>query len=134
MDLALHFILFLSHFGLIVFNLTGWIWKKTRRIHLVTILVTILSWFGLGVFYGFGYCPLVDWQWDIKRRLGELNLPASFVKYYLDKWTGHSWDPVQVDHAVLFLGVTALVLSVVLNLLDRQKAGKNKAPTGCSGW
>lgn len=122
MDLTLHFILFFSHFSVTVFNLTGWIWKKTRRMHLVTIILTLLSWFGLGLFYGFGYCPLVDWQWDIKRRLGEADLPASFVKYYLDKWTGHSWDAVLVDNAVVILGVTALAASVVLNVLDRRKA------------
>lgn len=121
MDLTLHFILFFSHFSVTVFNLTGWIWKKTRRMHLVTIILTLLSWFGLGLFYGFGYCPLVDWQWDIKRRLGEADLPASFVKYYLDKWTGHSWDAVLVDNAVVILGVTALAASVVLNVLDHRK-------------
>ncbi|MDH3880669.1 MAG: DUF2784 domain-containing protein, partial [Desulfobacteraceae bacterium] len=45
------------HGSLILFILTGWAWKRTRRIHLITISLTILSWFGLGIFYGWGYCP-----------------------------------------------------------------------------
>lgn len=32
-----------------------------------------------------GYCPLTDWHWDVKRELGEANLPASFIKYQVDQ-------------------------------------------------
>lgn len=40
---------------------------------------------GLGYFYGWGYCLLTDWHWEIKRKLGEVDLPSSFVSYSLDK-------------------------------------------------
>ena len=108
------------HSALVLFNLFGWIWRRTRRLHLVTISLTIASWFGLGLFYGWGYCPSTDWHWEVKRRLGETGLPRSYIKYYADALTGMSWDPAQVNALVLVLGVSALGLSIWLNLKDRR--------------
>lgn len=106
------------HFSLILFNLMGWAWRRTRRIHLIFIGLTMLSWFGLGIFYGWGYCPPTDWHWKIKRALGETGLPDSYVKYYVDKLTGVSWDPLVVDASVLILGLSAFALSCWLNWRD----------------
>lgn len=123
-DLALYqlfdvlFVVF--HTALIVFNTLGWIWRRTRRIHLLTISATLLSWFGLGIAYGWGYCPLTDWHWQVKRTLGETGLPASWVKYYLDGLTGVAWDTGFIDGLVIGAALAALVLSVTLNLRDRQ--------------
>ncbi len=112
---------FLFHSLLVAFNLTGWIWHKTRRLHLVTISFTCLSWIGLGAFYGFGYCPSTDWHWEVKARLGETNLPASYVKYYLDAATGLDWSAGLVDAIVAVLGFGALVVSIVVNVRDRSQ-------------
>ena len=109
------------HSTLVLFNLTGWIWPQTRGIHLIVISLTVLSWFGLGLFYGWGYCPCTDWHWQVKRKLGETNLPNSYVKYYLDQLTGLDWTPTVVDALVLVLGVGALVISIGLNRQDRLK-------------
>jgi len=106
------------HGSLILFILTGWAWKRTRRIHLITTGLIILSWFGLGIFYGWGYCPCTDWHWEVKRKLGETNLPSSYVKYYADKLTGLTWDPLLVDAAVLILGLLAFALSCWFNRQD----------------
>lgn len=86
--------------------------------HLVVISLTILSWFGLGYFYGFGYCPCTDWHWDVKLALGERGLPASWVKYYVDWLTGMDWDPVIVDLAVGVLGIGAFLASIIANWRD----------------
>ncbi len=118
LDIA--FVLF--HSGLVIFNTIGWAFQKTRRVHLAIISLTIFSWVGLGFFYGFGYCPSTDWHWDVKRALGETELPASWIKYYLDLVTGQSWDPQIIDATVAVVGIGALVLSVVLNL--RESASK----------
>lgn len=109
------------HGALVVFNLTGWIWARTRRLHLVVIGLTVGSWFGLGAIYGWGYCPSTDWHWQVKRRLGETDLPRSYVKYYLDRLTGLDWSPAFVNGLVLTLGLVALVLSVALNWRDRRR-------------
>jgi hypothetical protein len=106
------------HGSLVIFDLTGWAWRRTRRIHLITIGLTILSWFGLGIFYGWGYCPSTDLHWEVKRKLGETNLPNSYVKYYVDKLTGFTWDPLVVNAVVLILGLLAFALSCWLNLQD----------------
>jgi hypothetical protein len=106
------------HGSWVLFNLMGWAWKRTRRIHLITTSLTILSWFGLGIFYGWGYCPCTDWHWEVKRKLGETYLPNSYVKYYVDKLTGFTWDPLVVDAVVLILGLLTFALSCWLNWQD----------------
>ena len=108
------------HSILTLFNLTGWIWEKTRRIHLITIGLTILSWFVLGIFYGWGYCPCTEWHWQVKYKLGETGLPYSYVKYYVDKLTGYSCDPLMVDATVVVLGLLAFALSCWFNWQDRR--------------
>jgi len=107
------------HASLVLFAVSGWAWRRTRQIHLVTISLTILSWFGLGAFYGWGYCPSTDWHWRVKSELGETDLPYSYVKYYVDKLTGLSCDPLVVDMAVLITCLLAFALSWGLNWKDR---------------
>jgi len=114
----LDYVFIVFHGSLVIFDLTGWAWRRTRRMHLVTISLTVLSWFGLGIFYGWGYCFCTDWHWGVKRELGETNLPNSYVKYYADNLTGFTWDPLAVDVIVLILGLLAFILSCWLNLRD----------------
>ena len=106
------------HASWVSFILTGWIWRRTRRLHLALAILTCLSWFVLGYFYGFGYCPFTDWHWQVKRALGETNLPDSYVNYYLDRLTGVNWNPFLTGIFVMLAGVAALILSVVLNVRD----------------
>ncbi len=106
------------HSGVVAFNLTAWAWKVTRRAHLFVISLTMASWFGLGLVFGWGYCPCTDWHWQVKYTLGETALPASYVKYYLDRLTGYDWNTDVVDGAVLVLGLAAFAVSVWLNWRD----------------
>jgi hypothetical protein len=105
----------LLHGCLVLFNLTGWIFKLTRRLHLVTTGLTVLSWFGLGIFYGWGFCPCTQWHWEIKLKLGITDLPYSYVKYYADRLTGLSWDPTTVDAIVVGAGLLVFGLACWLN-------------------
>jgi hypothetical protein len=59
------------HASLILFNLFGWMFRKTRVWNLVTLLLTGLSWTLLGIFYGFGYCPFTDWHFQVLEELGK---------------------------------------------------------------
>ena len=115
MFVFLDYLFFLAHCLLIGFNLLGWIWTKTRKIHLVVALLTGLSWTVLGIWYGFGYCPLTDWHWEVKRTLGEDDLPNSFIKYLADKLTGADINPLAIDIATGIGYLSALILSIVLN-------------------
>ena len=119
MYLFLDYFLAFTHTGLILFNLTGWAWVKTMRLHLLTMTLAMLSWFIAGVFYGWGYCPLTDLHWEIKRTLGETNIPISYVKYYLDKLFAYSFDPILLSNIVVPLGILVFILSIWVNLKNR---------------
>ena len=91
------------HLLIIGFNLFGWIWPRTRKAHLITIGVTAASWFILGIWFGWGYCPVTDWQWDVKEKLGERDLPASFITYFANKLTGKDFSDHLVNESSQFL-------------------------------
>ena len=79
-----YFFLFF-HSALIVFNLFGWILKKTRKLHWVVLGSTLFSWFIMGYFYGWGYCILTDWHWDVLAELGKRPAQSVYVQYLLDR-------------------------------------------------
>jgi hypothetical protein len=112
------------HLAIISFNLFAWIWKKTRRAHLIVAGITLVCWFVLGIWYGWGYCPITDWQWQVKEKLGETNLPNSFVKYLIDKITGKDFPSSLIDNITLYSFLIAIAFSVYFNFLQKKK---NKA-------
>lgn len=116
LDICLTFV----HLALIGFNLFGWIWSKTRKAHLITVAATAFSWFILGIWFGWGYCPITHWQWNIKEKLGETNLPNSFIKYYADKISGRNIDTSLVDRATLISFLVVIVLTIYLNFFKRK--------------
>ncbi|MCD4731585.1 MAG: DUF2784 domain-containing protein [Bacteroidales bacterium] len=109
------------HSFLILFNLFGWMWKKTRRLNLITLLLTGFSWVGLGLFYGWGYCFLTDWHWQVLEKTGELNLPNSYVQYLLNRILGLQISVGTADYLTGILYAIALLLSVYSNLKSRSK-------------
>ena len=109
------------HLAIISFNLFAWIWKKTRRAHLIVAAITLACWFILGIWYGWGYCPITDWQWQIKEKLGETNLPNSFVKYFADKITGKNFSPSLIDNITLISFLVAIAFSVYFNFFRKKK-------------
>lgn len=115
---------FVFHSAWIVFLLLGWMWKKTRLASLIIIVLTAFSWFILGIWYGYGYCPSTDWHWQVRAKLGFHDLPSSYTKFLIDTFTG--WDVSQqtVDIVTLILLVLALGASLYLNIRDwRNKRG-----------
>jgi hypothetical protein len=105
------------HMSLIAFNLAGWAWKRTRKLHFIVLLATAASWFILGIWYGWGYCPLTSWHWEIKEQLGETNLPASFIKYHADKLSGRDIPSTLVDNVTLGGLMLAVLASVYVNFI-----------------
>jgi hypothetical protein len=86
-------------------------------LHLAVVILVALSWFGLGKFFGYGYCALTDAQWRIKRKLGQEPYTDSYVKYILDKVTGRDIDQKITDHLTLYTYVGAVVLSLAVNFI-----------------
>ncbi|MGB4401121.1 MAG: DUF2784 domain-containing protein [Daejeonella sp.] len=113
----LDFVLTLLHLLIIGFNLFGWIWRSTRKAHFYLVIATIFSWVGLGYWFGFGYCPLTDWQWQIKAKLGERNLPNSLIKYFADKLTGMDISDNLIDTVTAVSFGLVVIVSFTLYVL-----------------
>ena len=112
------------HLVIIFFNLFGWIWPRYRKMHFGLVIATAASWLLLGLWFGLGYCPITDWQWQVKEKLGEQNLPNSFVKYYADWLTGLDFSPAVVDTWTALLFAIAAFISVYVNFI-KPTPGKN---------
>ena len=109
---------FVFHSVLIVFILFGWIWRKTRRLNLFVVALTVASWFGLGIWYGFGYCPCTDWHWKVRFALGDTDLPFSYIKFMIDCAFGVDVSAYWVDVATVVGFALATVASVATNAMD----------------
>lgn len=116
----LDYLLTFIHLLIIGANLFAWIWHKTRKLHLYIVGITLFCWLILGIWYGIGYCPITDWQWQVKTKLGEVNLPNSFVKYYLDGVTGTNIPDTTVDIITLVAFLMAIICSVWVNFFSKQ--------------
>lgn len=117
----LDILLYSIHVIVIAVNCFFWIWKRTRKIHLVTISLTAFSWIIMGIWYGWGYCFLTDWEWYVKEQLGETDLPPSFIHYMVNNSLGLGVSEEILDLLTLWVFVVALILSVFLNLRDLRK-------------
>ena len=118
---------FLDYFFLIfhtivtLFNLIGWLWKKTRMANFITLMLTGFAWFGLGIFYGIGYCPLTDWHWYVLEKLGRHDLPYSYITYLIHRLTGCNANPQIVEICTVVGFVIAVVMSVYLNFFLKNR-------------
>ena len=115
------FIIF--HSFIVVFNLFGWIWEKTRKANLIVLLLTTFSWLILGIWYGIGYCFCTDWHWQVRMKLGYRNMPDSYIKFLADTLTGFDFNENLVDTLTTVCFVLALAASIYTNVKDW---GKNR--------
>ncbi|MBU0764346.1 MAG: DUF2784 domain-containing protein [Bacteroidetes bacterium] len=99
-----------------LFNILGWIWKKTRKIHLFTMLATLFSWAFLGIWYGFGYCFCTDWHWQVRELLGKPVETPSYIAFLAEEISGIRFAPEVVDSVVLAVFCACLALSMWLNV------------------
>ena len=104
----------------ILFVLTGWIFRKTRKLHLVVLFVTILSWIGLGIFYGWGYCFWTDWHWQVRDLLGKKH-PASYIKLLVDSLSGQEWNAGFIDFITVFVFGIVLVMTAYVQMRPRSR-------------
>jgi hypothetical protein len=111
---------FVFHTAWIAFNCLGWIWQRTRRWHLLTVTVTVVSWFGVGAWYGWGYCPCTDWHWQVRERLGHRD-PPSYIQLLIRELSGIDMSPGWADALSLVTLAAVAGLSILLNLRDRRE-------------
>jgi hypothetical protein len=105
------------HLAIVLFNLFGWIPKLTRKAHFISILLTAASWFLLGIFYGMNYCPFTDWQWQVKEKLGEGNLPVNFIEYFAEKIIGRDFNSQFINNVIAISFAIVAMLSVYINFM-----------------
>jgi hypothetical protein len=112
------------HLAVIVFNLFGWIFRPLRKWNLGLLIATGLSWVVLGFFYGFGYCPLTEWHWDVLAHKGNPPSETSYTQYLINRVFGVSISSLAADRATLIGYLAALALSLWVNIryqIQKQK-------------
>lgn len=82
---------FVFHTSLILFNVFGWIPRRTRRWNLATLLLTAFSWLVMGLWKGVGYCVCTDWHWQVRRAIGIRETSDSYLVLMIRNLSG--WDP-----------------------------------------
>lgn len=111
----LNIFFFVFHTGFTLFNLVGWAFKKTRRLHLITLSLTAFSWFVLGIWYGWDYCFCTDWHWDVREKLGYEDRSVSYIHFLILKISGLNLNPQLVERATLLIFMVCFVLSLWYN-------------------
>jgi hypothetical protein len=114
---ALNVGFFLFHTVWIAFNCLGWAWRRTRRWQLATLSLTALSWFGLGAWYGWGYCPFTDWHWQVRERLG-YDDPPSYIQLLIREVAGIDLQPGPANALALGTLIVVGALTASLNIRD----------------
>jgi hypothetical protein len=119
---AANIFFFVFHVCLILFNMFGWISRKTRKWNLITLALTAFSWIVLGYFYGWGYCFLTDWHWDVRESLGYSTDVSSYIRFLLLELTPFDLpaDTVNTWTAILF-GL-AVLLSLYANFGKKSRS------------
>jgi hypothetical protein len=120
-DEILNVAFFVFHSAWIVFNCVGWAWKRTRPWHLGTIALTAAAWFGLGAWYGWGYCPSTDWHWRVRERLG-YDDPPSYIQVLVSTVAGLDIEATLADFVAVATLLVASALTIALNIRDFRSA------------
>jgi uncharacterized protein DUF2784 len=121
MDHALNVMFFAFHTAWIAFTCLGWMWRRTRRYQLTTVSLTAGSWFGLGFWYGWGYCPCTEWHWQVRSRLGFVD-PPSYIQLMIGEVTGIALGAPAADGLALVSLAAAAALGVTLSVRDRRRS------------
>lgn len=113
---VLSVLLHIVHVFVILVNSVGWAIPRLRKLQLITLGLTLGSWSILGIFYGFGYCFLTDWHWDILRELGEANLPPNYIEYAVEWLTQRDWDSALVGRWIGGVFVGILIMTAIVHI------------------
>lgn len=111
----LHFVdyfFFVFHTVLTLFNVLGWIIPRWRLANLITLSLTAFSWFVLGIWFGFGYCPFTDWHWKVRQLLGYTDDSNSYIHFLILKITGINFSERFVDVSTVIVFFSAYFISI----------------------
>jgi Protein of Unknown function (DUF2784) len=117
----LNIFFFVFHTAFTLFNCVGWAFAKTRKLHLVTMLLTVFSWFVLGIWFGWGYCACTEWHWQVREVLGYQDWSHSYIHFLLLQLTGKNFDQQLVERTTLIIFLLSFGLNIGLMIKDRKK-------------
>ncbi|MGE5106249.1 MAG: DUF2784 family protein [Sphingobacteriales bacterium] len=122
----LNIFFFVFHTVFTIFNMVGWGFAKTRKLNLITLLLTAFSWFVIGIWKGIGFCYCTEWHWQVREQLGYTDQSRSYIHFLILKLTGANLEISLVETATVVVFAISLVMSVWLNVRDwRRKKMKN---------
>ena len=112
---SLNIFFFVFHSTLILFNVLGWIVPKWRLLNFISLSITAFSWFGLGIWYGWGYCFCTDWHWQVLKLLEVNEVSNSYIHFLVLKLTGINLPVNAVDLGTIIIFVLSFTTSAFLN-------------------
>lgn len=121
---TLNILFFIFHTVILVFNLTGWIFPRTRMLHIVCLGATLFSWFVMGAWKGLGYCVCSDWHFQIRREMGIQDNVHSYIQLIAKSFFG-----VEMDRMTSDLSAGGGLLFILLATLVVWTAGLFRKPT-----
>ena len=105
----------------ILINCFGWAFKKTLRINLLLLLITISSWSILGLFYGVGFCFLTMLHSLSLDFFGPTSIPFSYLDYIILEKLNINTSSNVISLTSIFSFVTALAISLKRNVITKDK-------------
>lgn len=117
----LNIFFFVFHTLFTLFNMAGWIFPKTRKLNLITLLLTAFSWFVVGIWKGIGFCYCTEWHWQVREHLGYTDQSRSYIHFLILKLTGINLSVSLVETVTVVLFAISLIMSVWLNIRDWNK-------------
>lgn len=122
----LNVILNITHILLMLFIMTGWIFHRSRMIHLLVVLLTGFSWIVFINSKEIGYCILTDWQWQVLGRMGRTNLPETYVQYLYELLSSDSMLKATSRNITRSVWIISLTLSIALMMKEYIYVQKQK--------
>jgi Protein of Unknown function (DUF2784) len=111
--------LYLLHFGVLAFGLTGWMHLRTRIAHRFVVAGIASCWFLIGPLKGeTGWCPLTDLQWHVKQAAGMRELPSSWIDHVFTQ-AGLMMNAQLIDIAASTAFVVLIALTGFMWLSER---------------
>ena len=114
----LNIFFFVFHTVFTLFNIVGWLFSKTRKLNLITLLLTAFSWFVVGMWKGIGFCYCTEWHWQVREHLGYTDQTNSYIHFLILKLTGANLSVSLVETATMIGFAISLIMSVWLNVRD----------------
>jgi hypothetical protein len=119
--LALDILFFVLHTALILFNMFGWAFEKTRKWHLLSLGLTFASWFVMGYWCGWGYCLCTDWHQQVRAARGIVDYETNYIQLLARVAAGMDWS-VSFAESLALTTMAAIVLCTAWANWPRKKA------------